>query len=415
MLLGSTLPVTWAQDDFVPNYDEEKVPVYSLPDPLIMADGSAVQSPFDWTQNRRPELLRLFEEEMYGRMPGADVSRISFEILAEKNDALNGKATRREVRLFFNAPNPQPKIDLLIYIPNQREGAVPAFVGLNFQGNVTTSDEPDILVTEVPDRMRNPGIDLGTMRGAVKNRWAYEKIVDRGYAVITGYYEEIDPDYNDGYRNGVHPLFAGEFPDTESGDYPSSITAWAWGLSRILDILESFPEIDNKRVIVMGHSRLGKTALWAGACDERFAAAVSNDSGCGGAALSRREFGETTTWISGAMPHWFCRNFQKYRDNVKAMPFDQHELIALMAPRPVYIASAAEDLWADPRGEFLAALNADPVYRLLGTGGIGDVKSMPEVNWPVGDVIRYHVRSGDHDVTDYDWEQYLDFADACVR
>ena len=444
-----TLCPTRAQPNAA-NYDEAKVPKYALPDPLVASDGKKVADATAWKSARRPEVLKLFQTHVYGRSP-ARPREMSFEVTSVVKNALGGKATRKEVSVFFTGQRNGPHMSILIYQPNRAKQPVPAFLGLNFNGNHAVHTDPGITLSK---QWMRPSKEAGIVknrateasRGSEASRWAVEKILSRGYALATIYYGDIEPDHAEGWKTGVRlvlrpdgdpkrPLadtlspsegerdgVRGTFVDRGTAkpaqggpvDAPSdewgAIGAWAWGLSRALDYLELDKDIDAKRVAVMGHSRLGKTSLWAGAQDERFGIVISNDSGEGGAALARRRFGETTERINTSFPHWFCRNFKKYNAHEDDLPVDQHMLIALIAPRPVYVASAQEDLWADPRGEFLSAKHAEPVYRLLGREGLG-VDEMPGLNQPVGKAIGYHIRTGKHDVTDYDWEQYLSFAD----
>lgn len=388
------------------NYDENKVPSFDLPSVLQFENGSAVKSPDDWTK-RRAEILSLFETHVYGKAPvGVPVTK--YEVISNDKNAFSGKATRKEVKIIF----PEKKsIDVLIYVPNAVQKPATFFIGLNFDGNYTVSNDTGIMLPYFWDSQKQI-YRMGTdeERGKKSSDWNVEKIIEAGFGFVTANYCDIAPDSPKEFENGVRLLF-------EKSDSPenwAAIATWAWGLSRILDYCEKEPLLNAKKAIVFGHSRLGKTALWASATDERFAAAISNNSGCGGAALSRREFGETIRKMNEAFPHWLCENAKQYGENINACPVDQHQLIALSAPRPVYIASAQEDRWADPKGEFLAALYAEPVYLLLGTNGFGGTKEMPEINSPVGDVIRYHIRNGIHRVWPYDWEQYFRFAEENV-
>lgn len=391
------------------NYDEARVPAYTLPDPLKFEKGTPVKSAADWPE-RRAEILALFEKHVYGRTPETSrQSRLSANVTQTIPDFLGGKATLREITLTLRQGTAAVPLRLLLLTPNDAKKPVPAFLGLNFQGNHTVHPDPRITLSTAWMRPGKDGkvVDnraTEASRGTGQSSWPAEKIIARGFALATMYYGDIDPDFDDGFQNGIHAVFGKPGPE-EWG----SIGAWAWGLSRALDYLESDPSIDAKKVAVMGHSRLGKTSLWAGAQDERFAIVISNNSGCGGAALSRRAFGETVARINTSFPHWFADRFNDYNGREGDCPVDQHELIALIAPRPVYVASAVEDTWADPRGEFLSVRHADPVYALFGKIGVG-VADLPGIDHPVGDFAGYHLRSGKHEVTDYDWEQYLKFA-----
>jgi hypothetical protein len=395
------------------NYDEKQVPPYTLPDPFTGSAGQRVTTPIEWQSQRRPEILKLFETNVYGRSP--QPPEMQFEVVSVSDNALGGRAVRKQVSIHLLPRSAGVTLHLLLYLPKSAD-ASPVFLGLNFGGNHAVHADPEIALStawmrdaDKPGVVDNRATD--DSRGTEAERWQIEQVVDRGFGVATMYYGDIDPDFDDGFKNGVHALFHRDASQERATDEWGSIAAWAWGLSRAMDYLVTDPQVDPKRVAVLGHSRLGKTALWAAAMDERFALAISNNSGCGGAALSRRIFGETVGHINNSFPHWFCRNFHRYNNREQELPVDQHMLIACIAPRPVYVASAVEDRWADPRGEFLSAKAAAPVYDLLLGPGAADLPhDMPPLNTSVGKHIGYHIRDGKHDVTAYDWQQYLNFA-----
>lgn len=395
------------------NYDESLVGSYELPDPRRSCDGLIVETSTDWIQKRRPEILRLFEEHVYGHSP-AEWGPLVFAIEDEKNDALGDSAIRRLVRISLRNYPQWNGMQVLLYLPKKQRGKVPCFVGLNFRANHGVTFEKDVPLNSqwLGDfklkTAKNPQ-DPESTRGLEHSRWNPEALVSEGFAVATAYYGDLEPDYDGGWKNGLRAALSPDGAQTEwkPGQW-GGIGAWAWGLSRILDYLQSTPEIDGEKCAVIGHSRLGKTALWAGAQDERFSIVISNNSGEGGASLMRRNYGETVAIITSSFPHWFTPTFKSYARNEGAAPVDQHMLIALAAPRPVAIGSAADDRWADPKGEFLSGWHAGPVYALFGKKGIPS-STPPPVGQAVGEHIGYHLRPGPHDINAEDWKFYLRF------
>lgn len=403
--------VTFAQRENVIS-DESKVPPYEVPDVLTRFEGGKVKSEKAWVKKQRPAILERFTNQVYGKVPGKmDISEV--KVWETTNDVLNGLGRRKQLSLFFTKDQKNLEVNVLMYLPKTSE-KVPVFVGYNFTGNHAVFNDPAIRLTEswVPN---NPSVGIVNnrvteqSRASASSRWPVDEILKAGYGLVTIYYGDVDPDKND-FNDGIHPFFYHEGQTTPGKDEWGAIAAWAWGLSRVMDYLETDPSVDAKKVAVLGHSRLGKAALWAGATDKRFAMVISNESGCGGAALSKRIYGETVEIINTSFPHWFCDNFLQYNGKENLLPVDQHMLLALIAPRPLYVASAEGDPWADPKGEFLSAKYASAVYELLGTDGL-PVKEMPEVNSPVMGRIGYHIRSGKHDLNIYDWQQYIKFAD----
>ena len=388
-------------------YQEELVLPYTVPDPLKCFDGQLVTTPHEWFAKRRPELLGWFTEHFYGPLPPRP-DQTTYEVIEEDANALEGNAIRRQIRLNFAMTNGRThSATMLMYLPKNATGRVPAFLGLNFKGNHSTINEEAVLVNP-----RTADVPRGDAQQSA--RWPHADVVQRGYASVTCCYHDFFPDRTDGWGESIWALFDDGLKGFD-GTHPKygAISAWAWGLSRLLDCLETIPEVDATRVTVHGHSRLGKTALWAGANDQRFRMVVSNDSGCGGAALSRRWYGETFLVMFNVFTHWCPAPVRQFIVREPEMPVDQHELIALAAPRPIAVASATEDQWADPKGEFLSAYYAGPVYQLLGHFEVLN-RDMPKPGECVSGDVSYHYRIGKHDQIAFDWNHYLDLADRWV-
>lgn len=410
------MPLAAQQPAFVPNYDEAQANPHPIPDVLTASDGSKITTKETWLAKRKPELLNLFATQVYGKTPTTTVPS-RYEVLGADKAVFNGKGIMRQTMIHIG-PNGEVQAHLLIFLPatsKEKSNPAPTFVTLNFWGNHSVTDDPDVPLSTSwfrnnKEKRTENNRATESSRGTGADRFPIEAILDRGYAVATAYYGDFDPDFDDDFQNGIHPLFYAKGQTKPAADEWGSIGAWAWGLSRIADYLITLPEVAGDKLAVLGHSRLGKAAMWAGAQDERFGIVISNNSGAGGAALAKRIYGETVGRLNSSFPHWFCDNYNQYSLNEAALPMDQHALVALAAPRPYYIASATEDQWADPKGEFLSGKLAEPVYALFGLPGLG-VEAQPAPDTPVGKTIGYHLRAGKHDVTPYDWARYMDFAD----
>lgn len=382
----------------------------TIADPMIMQNGDPVTSAEQWKNSRRSELLDFFVNEMYGQAPPKPTN-IYFTLVESDTLALEGLATRKQIRVEFKVKTKSAGFDLLLYLPNKVKKPAPVFLGLNFHGNHTIAPDPAILITEswVKNKTLNVTDNRATeaSRGMMTKQWPLEMILKNGYGVATLYAGDITPDDKAAHLQGVQKLY----PELQKGGANfSAMASWAWGLSRAMDALEQEPKVDPNAVMVFGSSRMGKAALWAGAIDERFAMVISNESGAGGAKLFHHHFNEDIAQICRVFPYWFTRNFQKYAGRDNTLPFDQHLMMSLIAPRPLLITSGQEAYVCDPYGEFLGARAVSPVYAFLGEDPLPEV-AKPEVNTLYFGQVGYYMRSGIHDILPYDWEQFIVFAD----
>ena len=388
------------------NYEESLTGNYSLPDPLLLSNGQRVTDPETWYNQRRPELVRLFEDNQFGRTPGRPAG-MSFDVFEKGTPALDGKAIRRQVTVYFSPDRNGPKMDMVMYLPANARGPVPLLLNLSFFANAATFPDSAIKLGETwgPNKQRVPA------RRATTSRLDIKPFLAAGIGFASIYYGDIDPDFLGGVPLGVRSLFLKpgqtEFAANEWG----SVSAWAWGLSRALDYFETDAQVDAKRVAITGASRLGKTVLWAGARDPRFAMVIASVSGEGGAALSRRDYGEKIEHLTAPTryPYQFAANYAKYGGaNVAQFPVDAHELISLIAPRPLLLQTGDQDYWSDPKGEFLAAVASEPVWKLLGERGL-ETATLPAPNEPILHTLGYLMHAGGHGTFPTDWPVFLRF------
>jgi hypothetical protein len=386
------------------NYDEALTGKYTLPDPLVMADGTPVRDAETWTRRRRPEIVRVFEQQQFGRSPDRPAG-LRFDVFDKGTPALNGTALRRQVTIVFSPDPGAPKADLLIYLPANARGPVPLLLNLSFSANSTAVDDP--------------GLEPGTMWDAEKKarvpatarpigRLNVAPFLAQGIGVATMYYGDIEPDFAGGFPYGVRKHFLKPGQTEPAPDEWGTIAAWGWGLSRAMDYLETDKAVDAKRVAIVGISRLGKTVLWAGARDTRFAMVIASCSGESGAALSRRTYGETVKHMTARFGYQFAANYAQYGDRVDTLPVDAHMLIASIAPRPLLLQTGDKDFWSDPKGEFLAAVAAGPVYTLFGKEALG-TNQMPPAGTPIFHTLGYVMHDGGHGTIPSDWDLFLQF------
>jgi len=371
----------------ISNYDESKVPAYTLPDPLVMADGKRVTDAQTWRTKRRPEILRAYQAEIYGRTP-ANTPKVSWEVIDTDPAAKGNTAIMRRAVGRIGSAADAPRVTMMIYTPSKAAKPVPLILMINFGGGPPVEGKP-------PMQFNDPPVAADILaRG-----W--------GYAMVG--YQDIQPDRLNTFNQGVIGLTLSAGQQQPKPDEWGTIGAWSWGLSRIIDYFETDKLVDAKKIAVQGHSRLGKTVLWASAMDERIAAVFSSCSGEMGAALARRDWGETVDDMAQNFSYQFAGNFQKYAGHWTDMPVDAHMLIALSAPRPVFITGGTQDQWADPVGEFKAGVAAGPVYKLLGKNDLGATE-LPPLDTPLtkGD-IGWHYHTGGHMATAADWKAFLEF------
>ena len=382
------------------NYKEDRLPEYDLPPLLLTAEGKKVTTAEEWHQIRRPQIMGLFSNLIYGRVPEpASPIEVTHEVFKEDKEFMGGKATRKDIKIKFKNELGTAEMHMLLFVPNDAEKPAPCFLKHSF--NDTSGKDFDASLVKP---------------GKLRNGWPLGQFLERGYAFAAVHQTDLVGHNEVGFLGGIHKLFydhkGQSFPKAHEWGVLSTV---AWGGSRALDYLEKDDDVDAARVAVMGHSKMGKATLWTVAQDQRFAMAISAQSGCAGAALWRRKSGETLKKMVTRFPYWLCRNAWKFVENEDDLPVDQHMLLACIAPRPVYVHSGVEDTWADGRGEYLSAYHASEVYKLLGKKGLESEESPPVGKRMLDGDVGYHIREGGHSIEAFDWTAFMDFADRHLK
>jgi hypothetical protein len=389
------------------NYDEAKVGTYTLPDALKLNDGKPVTDAKTWFKKRRPEIVSMFETQQYGVAPGRPKDE-KFEVIEKGTAALNGKAIRRRVDVRLSAKPGSPVIHLVEYLPAAAKKPVPMLLCISFSAPSNSVDDPGLPIGEVWDPKTHTKIPANKARAFGK--LSVEPVLDAGIGVATFYYGDVEPDYAEGFDDSIRKVYLKPGETKRAPEDWGSIAAWAWGMSRVQDYFETDKSVDAKRVAIHGVSRLGKTVMWAGAHDQRFAAVIASCSGEGGAALSHRDYGETIAHLTAPTryPYQFAENYGKWAGFPDKAPMDANMLVALIAPRPLLLQTGNTDYWSDPKGEFLSAVAAGPVYKLLGKDPL-DTETWPEAKTPILHDLSYYMHDGGHGMVPTDWNIHVEF------
>jgi len=393
---------------FPVNYEEDSVGTYTLPEALTLSNGKKVTDAKTWTQKRRPEILKLIEELEYGKMPGRPVS-LHFNVFDKETPAFNGKAIRKQVTVYFTKDTARFKMDLLIYLPANAVKAVPLLLSISFVANNQLTDDPGV---KVGYTWTKEGKKILADQPTKFGKMDIAQLMEAGIGFACVYYGDIEPDFKGGVQFGIRSQYLKQGQTVPAANEWGAIAAWAWGLSRAMDYFETDHQIDSKRIAVQGASRLGKTVLWTGVHDTRFKMVIASISGEGGAAIARRNYGENIKHITDTSRYYyqFAPNYHGYAPKVDSLPFDAHMLVALMAPRPLLLQTGDADYWSDPKGEFLSAVAAEPVYRLFGLEG-PSTTVWPKANdttllmHPLG----YYMHAGGHTVLPEDWKHFIEY------